>query len=143
MTEADSEARELLRQAQALHSAGRINEAIATAQRALEINPRYVEALTYLGTTLVTRRLAYDEGLAILERAVEYAPDDPGACYSLGWCYEFVAYRLEKTPRPARDPYELYEAAARELARCLELNPEQKLREDAEDLLASIRLRLD
>ena len=133
-----------LRRAQALHTEGRIDDAIAEARSALEIDPAYLEALTYLGTTLVTRSFAFAEGLAALERAAELAPDDAGAAYSLGWCYEFVAYRLEKqAATPYRDPIELYRLAARELQRCIDLNPEQGLQDDAQDLLDSIEARLE
>jgi hypothetical protein len=97
-----------------------------------------------VGTTLITRRFAFAEGLAGLERAAQLAPDDPGAAYSLGWCYEFVAYRLEKqATTPYRDPIELYRRAARELQRCIDLNPEQGLKDDAQDLLDSIEARLE
>ncbi len=63
--------------------------------------------------------------------------------YSLGWCYEFVAYRLEKqaTP-PYRDPVELYELAAATLQRCIDLDPEPGLKADAQDLLDSIEARI-
>lgn len=137
------EAAQCLRRAHELHAAGDVLAAIREARRALELQPDYVPALTYVGTTLVTRRLAYEEGLEFLERAVRAAPDDAAAHYSLGWCYEFVAYRLQRSgARPYRDPGELYELAADELRRCIELEPEQGLKEDAEDLLAAIEPRL-
>jgi len=137
------EAAEHLRQAHALHSEGRIEDAIAEAQRALDIYPDYIEALTYLGTTLITRRLAFEEGLRLLERAAELAPDDPGVNYSLGWCDEFVAYRLEKqATTPYRDPLELYERAAERLQHTIALNPEKGLKDDASDLLQSILDRM-
>jgi tetratricopeptide (TPR) repeat protein len=143
MTNSTGEGRELLREAHALHKAGRIEDALAAARRAIEAEPGYVDAWVYLGTTLVTRRLAYADGLAALEHAEALAPDDPGVHYSLGWCYEFVAYRLEKqAARPYRDPYELYEKAAAHLHRCIELDPEPGLKADAEDLVASIEARL-
>jgi hypothetical protein len=72
------------------------------------------------------------------------APDDAGVAYSLGWCLEFVAYRLEKeNRRTALDPIELYERAAVELQRCIDLKPEQGLADDAADLLAAIEQRLE
>jgi tetratricopeptide (TPR) repeat protein len=123
---------DLLKVAQGLHAAGDIEGAIRTAHEGLARNRNHVDTLVYLGTTLVTRRLAYEDGLALLERAYEVAPDDPGVNYSLGWCYEFVAYRLEKEGRrPFRDPVELYELAAEHLQRCIDL-----------DLLDSILNRL-
>ena len=137
-------AQEHLRRARQLHTEGRIEDAIAEARVAIELDPSYVEAWMYLGTTLVTRRLAFPEGLADLERAAQLAPDDAGVIYSLGWCYEFVAYRLEKAATtPYRDPLELYGLAADQLRRCIELNPEQGLKDDAQDLLDSIEARLE
>ena len=144
MSDVPIEAMDALRQAQQLHAAGQIDAALASARHALELAPRYVAAWSYLGTTLVTRRLEYADGLAALERALTLAPNDAGVHYSLGWCYEFVAYRLEKqTRRPYRQPLELYRLAAKHLQACIDLEPEQKLREDAEDLLVSVELRLD
>lgn len=130
-------------QAHALHAERRIDEALAAARRAIELQPGYVDAWSYLGTTLITRKLAFAEGLAALEQAEALAPDDPGIVYGLGWCYEFVAYRLDRQPEPYRDPTELYRLAAGRLQRCIDLNPEQGLREDAADLLAAIEARLE
>ncbi len=96
----------------------------------------------YLGTTLITRRLQFQDGLRALDRAEALAPDDPGVQYSQGWCKEFVAYRLSKQATiPYRDPDGLWEEAMRHLRRCIELDPEQGLQDDARDLLASIEAR--
>jgi tetratricopeptide (TPR) repeat protein len=134
----------LLIKAKRLHAEGRIDEALAAAQGAIDAAPAYADAWVYLGTTLVTRRLAFVEGLAALERAVGLAPEDAGVHYSLGWCYEFVAYRLEKQEtRPYRDPVELYELAAAHLQRCIGLEPEPGLKEDAQDLLDAVQRRLE
>jgi tetratricopeptide (TPR) repeat protein len=135
---------DLLKQAHDLHTQGRMDEALAAARAAIEAHPDFVEAWMYLGTTLITRRLAFQEGLEALERAYELAPDDPGVVYSMGWCYEFVAYRLEKqATKPYRDPRELYRLAAERLRKCIALEPEQGLKEDAADLLESIDARLE
>jgi len=137
-----SAAKMKLREAQQLHSGGNIDEALATAREATALDPELPEAWMYLGTTLVTRKLRFQEGLQMLERAAELAPDDPGVQYSLGWCYEFVAYRLTKqATKPYRDPDDLFELAMDCLKRCIQLDPEQGLKEDAEDLLASIEAR--
>jgi tetratricopeptide (TPR) repeat protein len=136
--------RDLLMRAHALHSEGRIDDAIAAVREALASDPEYVDAWSYLGTTLITRKLAYKDGLEALERAYALAPDDPGIVYGLGWCYDFVAYRLQKSPlEPYRDPMELYRRAAEMLQRCIDLNPEQGLRDDAADLLVSIEAKLE
>ena len=133
-----------LKRAQRLHGEGRIDPAIADARAALQYDPNHVPTLSYLGTTLITRKLSFAEGLQLLEHARDLAPDDPGIAYSLGWCYEFVAYRLEKLGRtPYRDPYELYELAVGELERCIALQPEDNLREDAEDLLEATKARIE
>jgi tetratricopeptide (TPR) repeat protein len=137
--DARSAGRKLLRQAQDLHAAGRIDEALATARRAIEAAPDFADAWMYLGTTLITKRLAFQQGLEAIDRSLALAPDYPGVNYSAGWCYEFVAYRLGKqSTRPFRDPEELYELAATYLQRCIDLDPEQGLREDAEDLRNTI-----
>jgi tetratricopeptide (TPR) repeat protein len=142
MSGSEVRARDLLRQAQQAHTDGRIDDSLALAREAIEAWPEFPEAWMYLGTTLVTRRLAFPQGLEALERAGALAPDDPGVQYSLGWCYEFVAYRLTRqSTRPYRDPDELFGLAAEHLQRCIDLDPEQGLREDAEDLLATIEAR--
>jgi tetratricopeptide (TPR) repeat protein len=134
----------LLKRAQDFHTEGRIDEALEAARRAIEAQPDYVEAWMYYGTTLVTRRLAFPEGLEALERATDLAPDDAGVVYSMGWCYEFVAYRLEKqATKPYRDPLELYRLAAERLQHCIALDPEQGLKDDAQDLLDSIEARIE
>jgi tetratricopeptide (TPR) repeat protein len=138
------EAKALLMQAHDLHAERRIDDAIAAAREAIALQPDYADAWSYLGTTLVTRKLAFADGLAALEKAESLAPQDAGMVYGLGWCYEFVAYRLEHASEaPYRDPTELYHLAAQKLQRCIDLEPEQGLREDAEDLLAAIEVRLE
>jgi tetratricopeptide (TPR) repeat protein len=140
----ETDAGEHLRLAQEAHSAGRIDAALAEARRALTIDAQFTPAMTYLGTTLITRRSQFAEGLEVLERATQLAPDDVGVQYSLGWCQEFVAYRLEKqATAPYRDPVQLYESAAASLQRCIDLDPEPGLKADAEDLLESIQARLE
>jgi len=141
-------ARELLRSAMARHEEGDIAGAIAEARRAIELAPDFADARSYLGSTLVTRRGRYAEGLSELERARDAAPDDPSIYYTLGWCYEFVAHNVSRLPgRSAKggsasggdlDPQELYGKAEAYLRRCLELDPPGKLKDDAKDLLASI-----
>ena len=131
-------ARGLYRSALAKHEQGDIAGALAEAQRAIELAPEFADARSYLGSTLVTRRGRYAEGLAELERAKASAPDDPAVYYTLGWCYEFVAHQVSRRPRPGLEPQELYRKAEAYLRRCLELRPEGKMKDDAQDLLASI-----
>ncbi len=141
-------ARQHLRAAMAFHEDGDIEGALAEARAALELAPQFADARSYLGSTLITKQGRYAEGLAELERAREAAMDDPALHYTLGWCYEFVAYRLARRPqRSAKrgsasggglEPAELYRQAEASLRRCLELRPEGKLKDDAEDLLSAI-----
>lgn len=133
-----------IKRAQELHAGGAIDEAIAEAHQALDLDPDYTPAMTYLGTTLITRRMEFAAGLRLLERAAELAPEDAGVWYSLGWCQEFVAYRLSKlATTPYRDPFTLWELAAASLQRCIDLDPEPGLKADAEDLLESIEARIE
>ncbi len=124
--------------AMAHHGRGDIVGALAEARLALELAPTFAEARSYLGSTLVTRLGRYAEGLAELERALEAAPADATINYTLGWCYEFVAHRVARRPKSGLDSRELYGKAIASLRRCLELRPEDKLRDDAQDLLSSI-----
>ena len=137
------DAQDFLRRAHQLHSNGDIESALEASRTALDLSSDFVEAWSYMGTTLITRRLEFADGLAALEQALELAPDDAGINYGLGWCYEFVAYRLEKqTQKPYRDPFGLYMLAAERLRRCLDLDPDPGLKADAEDLLNSIDARI-
>ena len=132
----------------ARHEEGDIAQALAEARRALELAPAFADARSYLGSTLITRKARYAEGLAELEQALEAAPDDAAICYTLGWCYEFVAHRITRRLRRSAkggsasggglEPAELYRKAEESLRRCLELRPEAKLRDDAKDLLSTI-----
>jgi tetratricopeptide (TPR) repeat protein len=134
----DQAARDLLREALALHEKNDIPAALDQARAALERAPGYADARAYIGSTLVQRLARYADGLDELRRAVADAPDDPATHYTLGWCAEFVAHRISRRPIEGLDPDALYAEAERELRRCLELKPDGKLRDDAADLLSSI-----
>jgi tetratricopeptide (TPR) repeat protein len=125
----------------ALHAAERIDEALTAAREALALDPTLGEAHAYAGNTLVTRRRAFEEGIAELERAAALRPDDPGIWYTLGWCQEFAANALAH-PRTSRreaplrfSADQLYAAARTSMLRALTLDPEQGLRGDIEDIL--------
>ncbi len=122
----------------ARHERGDIEGALTEARHALDLAPDYADARSYLGSTLVTRKGSYSDGLAELERAREAAPEDTALLYTLGWCYEFVAYRISHRTEPDLDSQEFYGKAAGYLRRCLELNPQGKLKDDAQDLLSTI-----
>ena len=131
-------ARDLLRSAMSRHEQHDIAGALADARRALELAPDFADARSYLGSTLITRQGRFAEGLAELERALEDAPDDAALQYTVGWCSEFVAHRVTRRPQPGLDPDDLYQKAEAYLRRCLDLHPEGKIKEDAQDLLSSI-----
>ncbi len=137
---AHREARERLHEAMSLHTRGDIDGALAEAERALALAPDLTEAHLYLGTTLVARKRRFESGLGALERARELAPQDASVYYNLGWCYEFAAHNLSRRrsrsrPPPGLDPDHLYAKAVEYMRRCLELNPDEDMREDIAKLL--------
>jgi tetratricopeptide (TPR) repeat protein len=134
-------ARARLREALALHAAERIDEALAAAREALALDPALGEAHAYIGNTLVTRKRAFEEGIAELEQAARLLPNDPGVWCTLGWCQEFAANALAH-PRGSRrqaalrlTSEELYAAAHTSMLRALSLDPEDGLKGDIEDIL--------
>jgi tetratricopeptide (TPR) repeat protein len=115
------------------------------AQRALALDPDFVEALEFVGTAFVARQRRFAEGLGLLDRAVALRPDDAGLWYARGWNYEFAAHEMRRRPsREARrvDLRTLYEEAVSSFRRCLSLHPEGKLVGDAEDLLDHVENEL-
>ena len=139
-TEAEGEdPRALLRRAMQLHSADEIDDALASAERAVTLDPDFCEAHAYLGNTLVARKRRFADGLAALERAVALCPGDAAILYTLGWCREFVAHALERPRQPhqpvAQDAPTLYAATTDILRRALTLDPDPQLRGDIEDIL--------
>ncbi len=138
------EARALFAQSRERHSAHDVTASIELTQRALALDPDYVEALEHLATLLVTRRAQYEDGLALIERAVALRSADAGLWYALGWCAEFAAHeiRRRRAASPQPDPKALYERAAEAFRRCLALCPDGKLAGDAEDLLDHVENEL-
>jgi tetratricopeptide (TPR) repeat protein len=61
-------------------------------RKALELNPEQPQVLNYLGYSLVDMNLNLDEGLKMIQRAVDARPDDGYIVDSLGWAY----YRMGK-----------------------------------------------
>ncbi|HZP57560.1 MAG TPA: hypothetical protein VFC53_08380 [Dehalococcoidia bacterium] len=140
---AEDEARALLAEAQARQAAHDTAGSIDLGRRALALAPDLPEALEHVGTLLVTRRRAYAEGLAMLERAAAARPHDAGLWYALGWCCEFAAHERARRPGgEAIDVRATYERAAEAFRRCLDLRPEGKLAGDAGDLLDHVENEL-
>lgn len=87
---------------------GRWPEAESDMLRALELSPDQPDVLNYLGYSWVDRGEHLDEGLALIQRAVELRPLSGAIIDSLGWAY----YRLGDYPR-----------ALEHLERAVELEP--------------------
>lgn len=140
------EARAELRRAMALHAQDRIDEALAAARRAVALDPSSADALSYLGSTLVTRKRDYRAGLRALEQARDLAPGDPFIRYTLAWCYEYVAHewpRGRRTPEGLPTIDELYALAVAEFRACLAAGPDPGLRDDVLKLLDRVDDRID
>ena len=75
----------------ALFGAGKLDEAAAAYDRALELKPDWPDALQAKGTALMNAG-KLEEALAILKRVTELAPQDPLAFTSLSMAY----VRLER-----------------------------------------------
>ena len=116
-----------------------IAASVALARQALALAPDCVEALEHLGMIYVSRRHRFDEGLTLLQRALDLRPDDAGLWYSLGWCCEFAAHTMRRSAGDdAAAADDLYRRAADAFRRCLALQPGGKLSDDASDLLAIV-----
>ncbi|AYC99832.1 tetratricopeptide repeat protein [Neorhizobium sp. NCHU2750] len=56
-------------------------------RKALDLNPEQPQVLNYLGYSLVDMNINLDEGLKMIQRAVDARPDDGYIVDSLGWAY--------------------------------------------------------
>lgn len=63
----------------------RIDEVEARLKRLIELKPDNAQALNALGYTLVDRTRRVAEGLKLIEKALQIAPDDPFILDSMGW----------------------------------------------------------
>ena len=84
-------------------------KAEADLKKALELYPDQPHVLNYLGYSWVDQGINLDEGMQMIQRAVEQRADDGYIVDSLGWAY----YRLGN-----------YEEAVKHLERAVELKPE-------------------
>lgn len=85
---------------------GDYDRADADFQAALKLQPDQAPILNYLGYSWVDRNVRLDEGLKLIERAVELRPDDGYILDSLAWAY----YRMGRYDE-AVDPMERAVAA--------------------------------
>lgn len=81
----------LYSRALALEKAGRLQEAERDLRAILAKSPQNAQALNALGYTLVNRTDRYQEGLALLQKALALDADNPAILDSLGWAY----YRMK------------------------------------------------
>ena len=84
-------------------------------RKALELFPNQPQVMNYLGYSWVDMNMNLDEGLKMIQKAVELRPSDGYIVDSLGWAY----YRLGK-----------YEDAVRELERAVSLKPDDPVLND-------------
>ncbi len=84
-------------------------KAEADLKEALKLFPDQPHVLNYLGYSWIDQGLNFDEGMAMIKRAVQQRPDDGYIVDSLGWAY----YKLGN-----------YEEAVKQLQRAVELKPE-------------------
>jgi len=84
-------------------------KAEADLKKALELFPDQPHVLNYLGYSWIDQGVNLDEGMEMINKAVQQRPDDGYIVDSLGWAY----YRLGN-----------YEEAVKKLERAIELKPE-------------------
>ena len=99
----------------ALERSKRWKEAEADLTKALELNPDQPQVLNYLGYSWVDQGENLDEGLKMIQSAVDQRPNDGYIVDSLGWAY----YRLGR-----------YDDAVEQLERAVELKPEDPVIND-------------
>jgi tetratricopeptide (TPR) repeat protein len=84
-------------------------KAEADLKKALALFPDQPHVLNYLGYSWIDQGINFDEGMAMIKKAVQQRPDDGYIVDSLGWAY----YRIGN-----------YEDATKQLERAIELKPE-------------------
>ena len=84
-------------------------KAEADLKKALELFPDQPHVLNYLGYSWIDQGVNLDEGMEMINKAVQQRPDDGYIVDSLGWAY----YRLGN-----------YEESVKKLERAIELKPE-------------------
>ena len=65
---------------------GRVDDSIPCFQQALRLNPRHLLSLDNLGNAYRSQK-RWDDARKVLTRALEVAPQDPEANYSLGMVF--------------------------------------------------------
>jgi tetratricopeptide (TPR) repeat protein len=99
----------------ALERSKQWTQAEADLKKALELNPEQPQVLNYLGYSWVDLGQNLDEGLRMIQGAVDQRPNDGYIVDSLGWAY----YRLGR-----------YEESVEQLERAVELKPDDPVIND-------------
>lgn len=90
-------------------------KAEADLKKALELFPEQPQVLNYLGYSWIDQGIHLDDGLKLIQKAVDQRPDDGFIVDSLGWAY----FKLGK-----------FDDAAREMERAVSLKPEDPILND-------------
>lgn len=90
----------MLRYARALayERVDRVDEAVADLRALVAAEPEEADFLNALGYTLVDRTPALEEGLALIEKAIELKPDSPAILDSLGWALHRLGRDAQALP---------------------------------------------
>ena len=87
--QANSSAAKLVEEGYALSTDGKLAEAVETFKRAINVNPKYIEAYSALGDAYLNLGKG-KEALAVYKEAVRIAPSNAVAQYNLGYYYNFM-----------------------------------------------------
>ena len=118
------------------------DEAIELLRRAIDLNPKYADALNYLGYLYIDENINVREGMELVERALKIQKDNPYYLDSLGWGY----YRLKEYKKAevylvkAINGYKSYDRKAKvvSLEHLLEVYKAENLKEKAKNVAHEI-----
>jgi tetratricopeptide (TPR) repeat protein len=95
-----------------LEQEGKQEEAIASMEKVLELQPDHVEALNYLGYTWADNNIHLEKALEYINKAIALKPDNGYILDSLGWVYfhmgELEMARIELEHAIALEPDDPY-----------------------------------
>ncbi len=87
--------------ADALASAGRVDDAAKILQELIDRDPQNASALNSLGYMLADKGVRLPEALSLIERALKVEPENPSYLDSLGWAL-FKSGKIEEAEEPLR-----------------------------------------
>jgi tetratricopeptide (TPR) repeat protein len=71
----------------ALERNGEFDKAVAQFEKSLELNPDYADAYNYLGFMYADKNIKLDEASRLIEKALNYEPENGAFLDSMGWVY--------------------------------------------------------